>query len=137
MGVPTTPTMPDTYFRLVRQLPLTHLRDEAHATAAQAMIDRLLEKDLDAGEQAYLDVLTDLVEAYEDRHVAVPDASEADVLRCLMTANGLSQAALAKQVGIASSTLSAVLNGTRSLTRGQVLVLAKFFGVAPGAFLPS
>jgi HTH-type transcriptional regulator / antitoxin HigA len=137
MAVNTTRTMPDTYFQLVQQFPLTHIRDDEHAVAAQEMIDQLLQKDLDPGEQAYLDVLTDLFEAYEDAHVPIPDASEADVLRGLMIAHGLSQPVLAKKVGIAQSTISAVLNGSRSLTKDQVVTLAKFFHVAPGAFLPS
>jgi HTH-type transcriptional regulator / antitoxin HigA len=137
MPINTVRTQPDTYFQLVQQLPLTHLEDEEHAQAAQEMIDRLLQQELDRGEQAYLDVLTDLVEAYEDEHVLIPDASEADVLRGLMTANGLSQHVLARKVGIAQSTISAVLNGARSLTKEQVVALAKLFHVAPGAFLPS
>jgi antitoxin component HigA of HigAB toxin-antitoxin module len=84
----------------------------------------------------YLDVLTDLIEQYEADHEPIPDASEADVLRLLMESNGLSQMALARKVGISQSTVSAVLHGTRSLTRDQVITLARFFNVGPGAFLP-
>ena len=43
----------------------------------------------------------------------IPDASEAEVLRTLMTSNDLSQSSLARQVGISQSTISAVLAGTR------------------------
>lgn len=124
-----------TYFKLVKQFPLTHLRDDAHLRVAQEMIDQLLESDLDAGGQAYLDVLTDLVEAYEEEHAPIPDASEADVLRELLRASGLSQPKLAKKVGIAQSTISAVVNGARSLTKDQVVALSKFFRVSPAAFL--
>src|SRR5262245_33184255 len=112
-------TLPDSYFALVKRFPLTHIRDAGHLRAAQAVIDRLLGEDLDEGGGEYLDALTDLVETYETAHVPIPDASEADVLRVLMESNGLSQPALAKKAGIAQSTLSAVLNGKRSLTRGQ------------------
>jgi HTH-type transcriptional regulator/antitoxin HigA len=136
MTLKTARTQPDTYFKLVQQFPLAHLRDEKHADAGQEIIDNLLQRDLDPGEQAYLDVLTDLVEAYEEEHVLIPDASEAEVLRGLMTANGLSQPALAKKIGIAQSTISAVLSGSRSLTKKQVVTLAKFFNVGAGAFLP-
>ena len=55
-----------------------------HLNEAQAMIDRLLAEDLDEGGQKYLDVLTDIVEAFEAQHEDIPDASEADVLRELM-----------------------------------------------------
>jgi HTH-type transcriptional regulator/antitoxin HigA len=137
MAVKTTRTLPDSYFELVKKFPLTHIGDDDHAEAAQEVIDQLLRRDLDTGEQAYLDVLTDLFEAYEDEHVSIPDVSEADVLRELMRSNGLSQAVLAKKVGMAQSTISAVLNGTRSLTKQQVVKLAAFFGVSPAAFLPA
>ena len=73
-----TRTLPNTYFELVKQFPLTHLRDDDHLDAAQAVIDRLLQEDRDEGAQAYLDVLTDLVESYEDAHVPILDASEAE-----------------------------------------------------------
>ena len=130
-------TLPDSYFKLVKRFPLTHIRDDAHLAEAQKRIDRLLEEDLDDGGQAYLDVLTDLVEAYEEERVPIPDASEADVLRELMRANGLSQPKLARAVGMAQSTISAVLGGARSLTKGQVVKLARFFHVSPAAFLPA
>jgi HTH-type transcriptional regulator/antitoxin HigA len=128
--------MPATYFALVKKFPLVHLSSRDELAAAQEVIDRLLEQDLDAGAQHYLDALTDLIETYEDEHYPIPDASEVDMLRSLMDANGLTQPALAKQVGIAQSTLSTVVNGGRSLTKSQVVALAKFFGVSPTAFLP-
>ena len=128
--------MPDTYFALVKQFPLTHLRDDDHLDAAQEVIDRLLTRNLDEGEQDYLDVLTDLVESFENANVVIPDASEADVLRAIMESNGLSQTRLAKRVGISQSTISAVLNGMRSLTKEQVILLAKEFRLSPLAFLP-
>jgi HTH-type transcriptional regulator / antitoxin HigA len=118
------------------RFPLVRIRDGAHLDEALAVIDRLLREDPDAGEQAYLDVLTDLVAAYEAEHEPMPDASEADVLRLLMETNRLGQNALEKRVGISQSTISAVLTGARSLTRDQVVTLARFFGISPAAFLP-
>jgi HTH-type transcriptional regulator/antitoxin HigA len=58
-------------------------------------------------------------------------------LRELIRASGLTQPNLAKKVGIAQSTLSAVLNGTRSLTKAQVITLARYFHVSPAAFRPA
>ena len=130
-------TLPDAYFDLVRQFPLTHIRDDAHLEKAQERIDQLLQQELDEGGREYLDALTDLVETYEDQHHAIPGASEADVLRELMRSNELSQSKLAKKAAVAQSTLSAVLNGSRSLTKDQVIRLAKVFNVSPAAFLPA
>ncbi len=131
-----TRTLPDTYFALVKQFPLTHIQNDDHLDAAITIIDRLLRQDLDKGAEEYLDALTDLVETYEDRHVVIPVASEADVLRMLMESNRLSQSKLARAVGISQSTISAVLRGSRSLTKEHVIKLAQFFHVSPAAFLP-
>jgi HTH-type transcriptional regulator/antitoxin HigA len=131
------PRISDHYFDLVRAFPLIPIRNGRHLDEAQRVLDALLQRDLDPGEQAYLDVLTDLVEAYESAHVPIPDASESDTLRALMAMHGLTQPALSQAVGIAQSTLSAVLTGARSLTRAQVVTLARFFHVSPAAFLPT
>ncbi len=85
----------------------------------------------------YLGALTCLVEAYEEEHEQALDVSQADMLRELMRANGLTQKELGEKDGISQSTISAVLNEARSLTWKQVLVLSKHFHVQPFAFLPS
>jgi HTH-type transcriptional regulator / antitoxin HigA len=137
MAVKTVGRMPGAYFKLVKRFPLEPIRSDAHLDAAAKVLDALLQQNLDRGGQAYLDVLTDLVEAYEDEHIPFPDPPAADVLRELMATNRLSQLALAQRVGISQSTISAVLNGKRSLTSAQIIALAKFFGVGPAAFLPA
>ena len=129
--------MTDSYFKLIKEFPLRHIRDNDELAAALEMIDRLLRAELDAGARDYLDALTDLVETFEDRHSSIPAASEADVLRVLLESSGLSQSGLAKRVGIAQSTLSAVLTGARTLTKTQVVKLARFFGVPASTFLPA
>src|SRR5438034_531118 len=56
----------DRYLDLVRQFPLRPLRSDADLDAAVAAIDGLLDRPkLTAPERDYLDVLSDLVEAYE------------------------------------------------------------------------
>jgi HTH-type transcriptional regulator/antitoxin HigA len=127
--------VPDSYLELVKRFPLIHIRDDAHLDEALDVLNTLLARDGDAGAKEYLDVLTDLVRAYEDEHVAIPDVSEADVLRELMRSNGLTQSELARRSKISQSTISAVLTGARSLTKGQVIKLARLFGVSPAAFL--
>jgi HTH-type transcriptional regulator / antitoxin HigA len=131
------PTATAAYLSLVKRFPLTPIKNDKHLAAAQEVIDALLQEDLDASGEDYLDVLSDMVIAYEDRHHPMADASDVDVLRELMRSNGLSQNELAKRVGISQSTISDVLNGTRKLNKGQVIKLANFFNVDPTAFLPS
>jgi HTH-type transcriptional regulator/antitoxin HigA len=135
MAIKTLATMPDSYFDLVKKFPLVHIHNDAHLHAAQAVIDRLLTENLDKGAQAYLDVLTDLVETYEKENVEIPDTRGADVLRLLMESNGLSQKQLEKKAGISQSTISAILNGTRDLTVDHMTRLAKSFGVPAAVFL--
>jgi transcriptional regulator with XRE-family HTH domain len=54
-----------------------------------------------------------------------------------MRSHRLSQSELRRRTGVAQSTISAVLNGDRSLTREQVGILARFFAVSPAAFMPA
>jgi HTH-type transcriptional regulator/antitoxin HigA len=123
------------YYPLVRKFPLEPIRDDAHLSQALAVAEELLKRDLDEGADSYLNVLTGLIEAYESKAFPIPDASEGDVLRELMRLHGLSQPALEAEVGIAQPTISAVLRGTRGLTKHQVVALARFFHVSPEAFL--
>ena len=126
---------PDTYFRLVRRFPLTVIADDNHLDRAIALIDELLDRPRrDAGEQAYLDALTTLVESYEAEHVPIAPAGGAGVLRHLMDSNNVSQAEVARGAGIAESALSEVFSGKRSLSRGHVGKLARYFHVDPGVF---
>src|SRR5262245_49263642 len=121
---------------LVKKFPLVPIRDDAHLEEAFVVVDALMKQELDEGGELYLDVLTLLVEAYEKEHVKIGRASPADLLRDLMGQHKLTQVQLAKAVGIAQSTISAVLNGERELTRDHVLKLANYFHLAPAAFLP-
>jgi HTH-type transcriptional regulator / antitoxin HigA len=127
----------DAYSELARQFRLAPIKDDKHLKDAHEMIDRLMQGDLDSSAEDYLGVLASLVENYEQRRFPINSASDIDVLRELMRANGLSQNELAKKVGIAQSTISNVLNGSRKLTKNQVIKLAAFFNVAPAAFLSS
>src|SRR4029077_18355327 len=60
-------------------------------------------------EEKYAQVLMTLIEAYEEEHHAIPDASPVEVLRALMDANGLRQKDLAPIFG-SESIVSEVLH---------------------------
>ena len=114
VGKATVRRVPDTYLKLVKRFPLIHIQDDAHLDEAIELVGDLLRQERDQGTQEFLDVLTDLVAAYEAEHFPMPDVSETDVLRELMRCNRLSQMQLAKEVGMAQSTVSAVLTGARA-----------------------
>lgn len=125
----------DRYLELVGLFPLRPIRSEEELDEATKVIHMLIDQDsLSPPEDDYLDVLSDLVEAYETVHYPDEDVSDADMLRYFMELRELTQATLAKQVGIAESTISEVLAGKRKLTRKQIGKLAKFFHVEPGVF---
>jgi HTH-type transcriptional regulator/antitoxin HigA len=128
--------MPDTYFDLVREFPLISIRNDKHLAHAAKFMDKLLQRELDAGGEAYLDALSDLVLQYEAENVVIPDAAPKDILRELLRASGLSQQQLADAVGITQSTISAVLRGDRKLTVDHIGKLAGHFHVTRAAFLP-
>ena len=77
----------------------------------------------------YLDALSDLVAAYEDQHYPIAPASDADMLRHLMEAKGVTQAQLSRDTGIAKSTISEVLAGKKPFSRQMIRKLAGYFRV--------
>ena len=89
----------------------------------------LAKRKLDKGQRMYLDALSDLVAAYEDQHHAIEPASDADMLRHLMEAKGVTQTDLHRQTGIAKSTISEVLAGKKPFSRQIIRTLADYFHV--------
>lgn len=129
------PTLPDSYFDLVRRFPLVPIRDEGHLDAATAVLHDLVARDLDAGEGAYLDVLSELVGAYEAERHPPATAPAGEILKELPYQNRLSQVELARQTGVAQSTLSAIRQGTRKPTVEQARKPGERFNLEPAAFL--
>jgi HTH-type transcriptional regulator/antitoxin HigA len=126
----------DTYLALVRRFPLRPIRTEAELDAAISVIDTLTDRDnLNPGEADYLDVLSDLVERYEEQAHPIGEVSDAEMLAFLIDQKGVKQVDVARATGIAESTLSELLRGKRQLTRAQITKLAAYFGVQPGAFV--
>jgi HTH-type transcriptional regulator/antitoxin HigA len=83
-----------------------------------------------------IELLTVLIERYEEEHFSVPQASPADVLRFLLEQHGLKQRDLAGDLG-GESVVSEVLSGKRKLNAAHIEQLSKRFHVSPAAFFPS
>lgn len=116
------------YLALVVAFPLTSLKSEEQFHEAQAVLDDLLAKEkLTAGEEMYLDALSDLVAAYEDVHYPIAPASDADMLRHLMEAKGITQAGLHRDTRLAKSSISEVLAGRKPFSRQMIRTLADYF----------
>jgi HTH-type transcriptional regulator/antitoxin HigA len=125
----------DRYLELIRQFPLRPIRSDAELIAAIQMIDSLIDQKVrSAPEEDYLDVISNLVHAYEEEHIPMRSVSDSEMLKYLIDLREVTQAELAKATGVAESTISEVLSGKRKLNRTQIGKLAKYFHVGPGVF---
>ncbi len=75
------------------------------------------------------DALIDRVAAYEDVHYAIEPASDAEMLRHLMEAKGITQAQLSSDTMIPKSTNSEILAGKKRFSRKLIRMLADYFNV--------
>jgi HTH-type transcriptional regulator / antitoxin HigA len=84
-------------------------------------------------EKEFAELLTVLIETYEEKHYPIRAASPMEVLAELMDANNLKQKDLAPMLG-SESVVSEILRGKRELNKGHIQRLSKHFGVSPAVF---
>jgi HTH-type transcriptional regulator/antitoxin HigA len=122
----------DSYLELVLAFPLASIGSDAHLAEASRVLDRLSATgSLDEGQATYFEALCDLVESYEDEHHRIEPAPDADLLRHLLEARGISQAQLSAGAGLPKSSISAVLSGKKPFSRQMIRKLAEFFQLHP------
>lgn len=129
----------DRYVALLERFAPRVIHEAEQLEATQAVVDELLERKdaLDEAELAYLELLSTLIEDWEDEHVEVPEISGADLVRVLLEDRGLSQRDLARaRVFATDSVASEVLAGKRGLTVMHITRLARFFDLPAELFLP-
>lgn len=123
---------------LLRVLPSVITKDEELERLTQE-IDRLITKDIKEGslspeEDKLLELLSLLVEEYEDKHYPIPEASPNEVLKFFMEDRELKQKDLLHIFG-SSGITSEVINGKRSISKAQAKKLAEFFKVSVELFI--
>jgi HTH-type transcriptional regulator/antitoxin HigA len=118
---------------LSKTLPhVIHTEDENERCIAE--LETLLTKSNRTPEELRLaELLTLLIEDFEDKHYALPAASPLDTVRHLMDANNLRQVDL-KDIFGSPSVASEVLNGKRDLSKAHINRLSKRFHVSPEIF---
>jgi HTH-type transcriptional regulator/antitoxin HigA len=89
---------------------------------------------ISAAERRMAELLTLLIEDFEDKHYALKAASPVKVLSELMLANNLKQKDLVDIFGT-PSIISEVLHGKRQLTTEHIRRLSRRFHVSPEAFI--
>jgi len=85
-------------------------------------------------QERLLDLLTLLIETYDEEHYQVPDATPHEVIQLLMQERGLRNKDLEPALGSRGVT-SEVISGKRKPSKTQIKKLAEFFGVAPAVFI--
>ena len=114
-------------------MPITSQRQHQEYLS---VLDTLASKDRPTSEEEkYAEILMTLIEAYEEEHHSVPDASAVDVLRTLMEANDLRQKDLVPIFG-SESIVSEILHKKRDLNKAHIEKLSKRFAVSPAVFFP-
>jgi HTH-type transcriptional regulator / antitoxin HigA len=113
------------------------IRSEEQLEAYTKALYRLTaERRQTAAQMEAIELLTLLIERYEEEHYATPEAAPADVLRFLLEQHGLKQRDLAKEMG-GESVVSEVLSGKRKLNTAHIEQISKRFHVSPAVFFPS
>ena len=110
------------------------IRTEADHKAALARIEALMDAELGTPEGEELDVLTDLVGLYEDRHVPMGYPSALAALRFRMEQAGLSPRDLIPFLG-GRAKVSEILSGKRPLTMQMARALHTNLGIPADVLL--
>jgi HTH-type transcriptional regulator/antitoxin HigA len=111
------------------------IRTAADNARALRRIDELMRRDdLSPAEVEILDLLTLLVERFEEQRYAMKHATPIDIVRELMEANGVSQSEISELFG-SKGLASEMLSGKREISKNQALKLSERFHVPPAVFL--
>ena len=120
---------------LTRTLPRV-IKSEKENEACIDELERLdtLGRPMTAAEKLYVELMTVLVQRFEQEHYPLEHASPLDALKSLMEERNLRQADLLPVFG-SRSVASDVLNGKRSISKAHARGLAEFFHVSPSLFI--
>jgi HTH-type transcriptional regulator / antitoxin HigA len=112
------------------------IRSEAENERCVRLLEELDGKGnrMTAAERRMADLLTLLIEDFEEKHYALKASGPVDVLNELMSANNLKQKDLLDVFGT-PSIVSEVLHGKRQLTTEHIRRLSRRFHVSPAVFI--
>ena len=110
------------------------IHTEVENARCMELLEGLLRKKSRSREEKRLaELLTLLIEEFEEKAYPIPPAGPVDVLRHLMDANGLRQVDLLDVFGTAS-VVSEVLKGKRELSKAHIAKLSERFRISPALF---
>ena len=111
--------------------PITSEAQNEHYTEVLYSLER--RGHLSTAEENYAELLTVLIESFEEEHYPIRAVSPVEVLAELMAANNLKQKDLAPLLG-SESIVSEVLSGKRELNKQHIEKLSQRFNVSPALF---
>lgn len=123
---------------LMETLP-SAISSEEELERLTEQVDRLMTKGIKQGklspeEEKLLELLSVLIESYEDEHYPFPEVSPNEILKFLMEERGFKQSDLLHVFG-SSGIASEVVSGKRSISKAQAKKLAEFFKVSVELFI--
>jgi HTH-type transcriptional regulator/antitoxin HigA len=122
-----------TYAKLVAKTPPKIVRTEEQNENYIKVLFDLKSRKMTKDEREFADVLTLLIEDFEEKHYALPKASPTESIMFLMDQHGLKQKHLIDVFGT-PSIVSEVLNGKRDLNKDHIARLSERFHVSPELF---
>jgi HTH-type transcriptional regulator/antitoxin HigA len=126
---------PTVYARLLTKFLPKPIQSEAELKAATALLLELDErKDPSPEEEALAEVLTVLIEDYEDKHYPLPTVPAYQSLQALMEERGLKHKDIWPVLGNKGAATE-ILHGRRAISKAQARRLADFFRVPIDLFL--
>lgn len=128
-------TVSPAYTALLAKVPPRVIRSEEQNEGYIAALYELEQRHEHSSEAEteLADLLTLLIEDYEEKQYKLPKASPLAVIEFLMDQHGLKQKDLVGEFGT-PSIVSEVMNGKRELNKQQIWRLSERFGVSPEMF---
>ncbi len=128
-------TVTETLIHPEKYAPLLAIRNGREYDAAVAQLNDLVDEVGDNPNDPryrFIDTLSVLIEAFDEEHHKIPDASGVELLKFLMDQHGLSQGDL-PEVG-SQGVVSEILRGKRELNVRQIRALSRRFHLPAAAF---
>ena len=123
------------YVELLAEALPTVIASEEEYSRMVAIVDRLaVKREPSVEEERLLELLSTLIEVYENEKYPIPDAPPHVMIQQFMLDRGLRQVDLVPVLG-SQSLVSEVVNGKRKPSKIQVKNLGSFFGVSPELFI--
>jgi HTH-type transcriptional regulator / antitoxin HigA len=128
--------LPETYEELVALHVPRPIHDRVSYENTVAVVDAIAGAQLNKDQDDYLEILSQLIETYEDAHVKPPRrVAGIKLVRFLLAENDMTGDDLAGLLGVDRSAAYKILKGTRNLTAEHVRKIADRFVISADALI--